>query len=91
MANNRVEYVLGFKADTSSASKAISDLNAQLNKLQNLSSENLHISGDIKEAADAAKILQQNLQAATNVKTGQVNVAEFAKNLKETAVKEQWQ
>jgi len=40
-----------------------------------LSADNLHISGDIQEAANAAKILQQNLQAATNVNTGQLNIS----------------
>ena len=75
MANSKtnVEVVLGFKANTDQAQKAIRELNNQLNKIQDVNIERLGINTELREAAEAAKILQQNLQAATNVNTGKIN------------------
>ena len=81
-SNQSVQVTLGFQADTSNARKAIQDLNAQLNKLQSFSMDNLHVSNDIEAAAEAAKVLQQNLQGAMNFNTGQLNITQFAQNLK---------
>lgn len=80
-SNQSVQVTLGFQADTSNAKKAIQDLNASLNKLQSFSIDNLRISNDIAAAADAAKVLQQNLQGAMNFNTGQLNISQFAQNL----------
>jgi 1-aminocyclopropane-1-carboxylate deaminase/D-cysteine desulfhydrase-like pyridoxal-dependent ACC family enzyme len=41
----------------------------------------LRISNDLADAADAAKVLQQNLQGAMNFNTGQLNISQFAQNL----------
>lgn len=82
-SNQSVQVMLGFRADTSNAKQAIQDLNTQLNKLQNINTEGLHINRDIAEAANAAKILQQNLQAAFNVKTGQIDMTKFSTSLKQ--------
>ncbi len=80
--NTRVQVTLGFNADTSAAKKAIADLNTQLDKIQTLSVDNLGINKELKDAANAASLLQQNLQRATNVDTGKLNIAQFAQNLK---------
>ena len=84
MANNKtnVEVVLGFKANTDQAQKAIRELNNQLNKIQDVNIERLGINSELREAAEAAKILQQNLQAATNVDTGKINITQFSNGLK---------
>lgn len=80
-AGQSVQVTLGFKADTSGAKQAIQELNAQLNKIQASSLDNLGINRELQEASQAAKVLQQNLQAALDVKTGQINITTFAKNL----------
>lgn len=82
-AGQSVQVTLGFRADTSGAKQAIQELNAQLNKLQDLNTDNLHINRDLAEAANAAKILQQNLQAAFNVKTGQIDMTKFSTSLRQ--------
>ena len=88
MANSKtnVEVVLGFKANTDQAQKAIRELNKSLDAIQNKNLESLGINTELREAANAAKILQQNLQAATNVDTGKINIAQFSKGLKEANI-----
>lgn len=80
--NQSVQITLGFRADTSGAKQAIQQLNAQLNQIMSMNTEQLGINRELAEAADAAKVLQQNLQSALNVKTGQINMTQFATNLR---------
>ena len=84
MANNKtnVEVVLGFKANTDQAQKAIRELNNSLNKIQSMNMDSLGLNTELRQAADAAKLLQQNLQAATNVDTGRINIAQFSQGLR---------
>lgn len=82
MAGNRIQYTIGFTADTRSAEKSLSNLNK---KLQAVTKVNLDTSSRVKifeDASYAAQELQKHLQAATNVNTGKLNLNAFNESLK---------
>lgn len=82
MASNRIQYTIGFTADTRSAEKSLSNLNK---RLQAVTKVNLDTFGGVKifeDASYAAQELQKHLQAATNVNTGKLNLNVFNESLK---------
>ena len=81
MAGNRQQFTLQFNADTTQAKKALQDLNNSLNAMMKIQHFDSGLHQDITEAAQAAKILQQELQKAVDVNTGKLNVSDFARGL----------
>lgn len=81
MANN-VKYSFQISADAAQAQKTLDELNQSLNKLQKMAYIDMSFDKDILQAADAAKVLQRELTAATNIKTGKLDMVEFASGLR---------
>ena len=81
MASKKEQFTLQFNADTTQAKKALQDLNNSLNAMTRLQHFDSGLHQDITEAAEAAKLLQQELQKATNVNTGKLNISDFARGL----------
>lgn len=86
MADKRVQYTLGFTADTAKAKAQLRDLQNQLDHLTSSSGniKNLPITEEVFKATAAAKELQASLQKAINVNTGKLDLSvlsdEFAKS-----------
>lgn len=81
MAGSKQQFTLQFNADTTQARKALQDLNNSLNAMMKLQHFDSGLHQDITEAADAARVLQQELQKATNVNTGKLNISDFVSGL----------
>lgn len=75
---------LAFNADVSQAKQQIADLQKTLQDIAKLpgKSENLFDDVPIRQASDAALELQQHLQAAVNVNTGNLDLSRFSTSLK---------
>ena len=82
MAENRIQYVIGFDADVSQAKKEIENLVSSLQKVSKMSLETPIKDSSIKAASDAARELQKHLQAAVDVNTGKLNLNTFSNSLK---------
>ena len=82
MADRKIQYTLGFDADTSKAKAQMRDLHNELNKLTSMKANGLSIDKDIFNAKTSAKELQIALRDATNVDTGRLDLTKFAKTLK---------
>ena len=83
MAGNRQEFTYAINADTSKAKKQIADLFKSLDKVQKFSIDNFDIAPDLVNASRAAEELTTHLRAATNVNTGQLNLAKFNKSIRD--------
>ena len=86
MADKRIQYTLGFTADTTKAKAQIKDLHNQLNNLSKTTIDNssLNFSTEIqKSLADVTK-LQTQLKNATNVKTGKLDLSKFNQSLQDS-------
>ena len=81
----RLNYEIGFKADTTQLKK---DVQSVLSTLQALSSRkvDLGIDDSIREGARAALELQQHLGNAFNVDTGKINLSTLTKTFKESGI-----
>ena len=77
---------LGFTADTSQAKAQLQDLQKQLTNLINnpKSMNSLGITKEIQEASVAAATLKTQLENATNVNTGKLDLGRFNQSLKES-------
>lgn len=75
---------LAFNADVSQAKQQIADLQKTLQDIAKLpgNSENLFDDVPIQQASEAALELQQHLQAAVNVDTGNLDLSRFSTSLK---------
>ena len=82
MAGNRQEFTYAINADTSKAKKQIADLFKSLDKVQKFSLDNFDITPDLVNASRAAEELATHLRAATNVNTGQLNLAKFNQSIR---------
>ena len=82
MASKRIDYVIGFNADTSKLSSALKQLESQLNNIAvgKINNNTLGIE-QIREASNAATVLAANLKAAINVDTGKLDIAKFSRSL----------
>ena len=72
---------LSFSADTGKAKAQLQDLQKQLTNLINMPQSKLGIEGDIQGAVRAAAELKTHLQAATNVKTGNLDFVKLNQSL----------
>lgn len=84
MAQGTTQWTLQINADTSRAKKDINNLLQSLNKVNNLNLDQLGITTEIREAAQAAQQLKLHLQAATNASTGQLNLVEFNRSIQQS-------
>lgn len=83
MANKRIDYVIGFNADTSKLSNALKQLEGQLNSIA--SGKTKFISDattkDITNAKNAALELNAYLNKAINVDTGKLDLSRLADSI----------
>ena len=88
MANQKIQYTLGFKADTSQAKQQLNDLQSQLNKLANttLNKSNFDYSTEIGKSVKAINQLQTQLHQSTNKTTGVLDLNKFNESLKKSGV-----
>lgn len=90
MADKTITVSLDFTANTSSAENSLRALQTSLqniSNLGNLNSGNLKISKEILEASEAAIQLRSHLQAAMDVKTGQLNLSKLDSELSKSGMK----
>lgn len=89
MANN-VQYTIGFKADNSQAKKALQELSSAFEKLEKKQISLNYNDLDLNKAVESAKELQIELNKATNINTGKLNLSDFISNLSQskTSLKE---
>ena len=81
MAANKMQFQYEITANTSQAKKALADLDKALDRLNKQQKLDMGLSQELTEAADAARLLQRELNAAMDVKTGKLNVSELARGL----------
>ena len=81
MAANKMQFQYEITANTSQAKKALADLDKALDRLNKQQKMDMGLSQELTEAADAARLLQRELNAAMDVKTGKLNVSELARGL----------
>ena len=82
MANKRIDYVIGFNADTSKLSSALKQLESQLNNIaigKNTPAGTL--TTQIQQASKAALELNSYLNKSINVDTGKLDLSAFSKAL----------
>ena len=82
MAGNRQEFTYAINADTSKAKKQIADLFKSLDNVQKYSLDNFNIAPDLVKASHAAEELAGHLRMATNVNTGQLDLAKFNQSIR---------
>lgn len=82
MASNRIQYTIGFKADTTSAERAIKNLMAQLSKFQQGVALDGNLNPQLTKAVAAAEQLEIHLKKAYNVNTGKINFTALNNSLK---------
>ena len=71
---------LNFRADTSQAKQALSELNTALRKLQTMPTS-LFDDTNLKKASQAAMELQSHLQKAVNVDTGKLDLSRLSQSM----------
>lgn len=76
----RLNYEVGFTADTSALKAAVNEAIASLQKIGTTPS--LHLTTELRQASKAALDLSMNLSSALNQKTGKLDLTNFSKNLK---------
>ena len=82
MASKRIDYVIGFNADTSKLSSALKQLESQLNNIaigKNTPAGTL--TTQIQQASKAALELNSYLNKSINVDTGKLDLSAFSKAL----------
>ena len=79
MADKTISVSLDFTANTNQAENALQSLQGQLRNISNMSTigQDASMSKKIEEASAAAMKLRQNLQAAFDQKTGQLNLSKL--------------
>lgn len=83
MAKN-VQYTIGFNADTSQAKKALQELSSAFAKLEKKQLSLNYSDLDLNKAVESAKELQIELNKATNINTGKLNLNDFMSNLSQS-------
>lgn len=81
--NYAAQYTLGFNTNTNAAKKELQALQTTLKQISNMSIDLVDDDAiqNIKMASDAAMELNQALSAATNVKTGKLDLSAFQQSL----------
>lgn len=85
MANKRIDYVIGFNADTSKLNTALKELQTQLNSLAQTSVASANLTTSItaiRDAKQAALELNSILSKSINIDTGALDISKFASQLK---------
>lgn len=85
MANKRIDYVIGFNADTSKLNNALKELQTQLNNLAQTSVASANLTTSItaiRDAKQAALELNSILSKSINIDTGALDISKFASQLK---------
>ena len=85
MANKRVDYVIGFSADTTKLNSALKELQTQLSSLAQMSATSANLTTSvtaIRDAKQAALELNSILSKSINVNTGSLDISKFASQLK---------
>ena len=82
MPSRRMTYTIGVNADTTQAKANIESLMQDLQRIGTTSSNTDYIASNVQAAARAALDLQQNLRAAINPDTGNLNLEAFNANLR---------
>ena len=85
---NQVKVNLAFTADTSQAKASLQSLKNDLTSLTNLSAVPMHlpITDKMAEASRAAASLKVQLEQATNVNTGKLDLTKFSTSLKQSGL-----
>lgn len=88
MANKQFNVNLAFNADTKQAKTQLQDLQNQLTKIMQTSSQKngLSITKELQEATQAAASLKAHLDQATNVNTGKLDLGLLNKSFKDAGV-----
>lgn len=90
--NKQIGVTLAFTADTKAAIANIKNLQSQLTNLTTGASFNKEhgiigqLTPEIQKAMSAASQLKANLEAATNAKTGKLNLTQFNNSLKQSGI-----
>ena len=88
MAGNSKQYKVGlsFTADTTQAKMQIASLQRELNQLTagTIKSNNLDFSPQIQKSLGAVAQLKAQLQSATHVETGKLDLSKFSQSLKQS-------
>lgn len=84
MANQRIEYRIGFTADTSQLKKSLNETISTLEKLG--SSSSMQLTKGLREGSQYALELGKNLRLAINQKTGQLDLTKFNQQLKSSGM-----
>ena len=79
--NYSQQYAFNIKADTTQAQSQLDKLQRSLTALQSKQYTVVVNDNELRQAATAAQTLQQQLIAATNVKTGQLDLSKFNASL----------
>lgn len=82
MANKRIDYVIGFNADTNKLNSALKQLESQLNNIaigKNNPTNNL--TTQMQQARQAALELNSYLNKSINIDTGKLDLSAFSKAL----------
>ena len=82
--DKQFKFSLAFSADTSKAKAQLQDLQHQLTSVLNLSNQksNFKFTEEIGEASMAVAQLKLNLENATNVDTGKLDLGKFQQSMK---------
>ena len=84
MANKRIEYQIGFTADTSQLKKSLNETISVLDNLGIKGQSSLITS--LKEGSEYALQLSANLKKATNINTGKLDLTKFNKELSKSGI-----
>ena len=82
MAGNKITYTLDFRANLTDVQGQLNKLSASLNAVASKRIVNPNASQDIRNAANAASILEMNLKKAFNADTGKLNLTKFNMEIK---------
>ena len=86
---NSYQVNLAFTADTEQAKRQLQDLQTRLSNLvagKNIPGAKLGITSEIQEGISAAAQLKVQLEQATNVNTGKLDLTKFSKSLKKNGM-----
>ena len=82
MAGNKITYTLDFRANLTDVQGQLNKLSASLNAVASKRIVSPNASQDIRNAANAASILEMNLKKAFNADTGKLNLTKFNMEIK---------
>ena len=87
--DTKIGVNLAFSADTTKVKSQLTDLQNQLTKLVSVGASGKGVTGinsEIQESIASAAKLKVQLEAATNVRTGQLDLSKFNESLKKSGM-----